>query len=149
MSSSTSFPIPSSRRGNLIVKHPYFTLAALDGAKDKHPRLEWRIDPKDGILCYTLYRMEEGAEDSICAMYHHIHWDLCLSIPYSEGVLLLPDLQPESQSSADFECMVVVSLLGMLAQLRMLGSSAGKEQKSGLVGRMVRHATSVLGHHRS
>jgi hypothetical protein len=79
--------------------------------------LEWQVHPaKDGLLRYTLVQKYRKLGSRICAIDHHMGWELSLSVEYSEGVLLLPELH----GNEDFEEFVVASLLGILVQLRML-----------------------------
>lgn len=143
MTIHTSYPIPDSIRGKEIIRHPHFKFSTQKEEEKNPMELEWRIDPRDGILRYTLVRLEEGTGEHVCAIYHHLHWELSLAVPYSEGVLLLP----ETQSSSDMEEIVIASLLGVLARLRMSSDPPREAQAEGWLGRMVRCATRV--HHTS
>jgi hypothetical protein len=138
----TSYPIPDSFSGKETIRHPHFTLSVLTEEEPNPIELEWRIDPRDGILRYTLVRVNaEDSGETLCAIYHHLHWELSLAVPYSEGVLLLPEVQ---SSDSGMEEIVVASLLGILARLRVSASPPGK----GWLGRMVRCSTGASRHQR-
>lgn len=137
----TTYPIPDSISGKEIVRHPHFSFSVQKEDEKNPMELEWRVNPRDGILRYTLIRVEAGSGETICAIYHHLHWELSLAVPYSEGVLLLP----ETQSSSEMEEIVIASLLGVLARLRMSSNLPREGQAAGWFGRMVRCATRV--HH--
>ncbi|KAH8660135.1 hypothetical protein BX600DRAFT_438358 [Xylariales sp. PMI_506] len=139
-----SFPIPNSTIANKIIKHPYFTLDVLDMSSGMPTNLEWRLDPKDGLLRYTLVQKGEEFGETVCAIYHHRHWELSLCLPYSEGVLLLP----QSQQSSEIEGIVVASLLGMLAHLRSLSASEANGHQRGRIERIKRLVTIRFSNHR-
>lgn len=73
---------------------------------------------------YTLVRcpapQQELRDSDIHAIYYHIGVGASLSLPYSEGILLLP----ASLSSAE-DSVVVASTLGMLWRLRELCGGNG------------------------
>jgi hypothetical protein len=81
-------------------------------------------------LRYTLVRnpvsQEKFSSPDIQAIYYHVRLDDSLSLPYSEGMLLLPI----SRSSVE-ESIVVASALGMLWRLRDLHRGKGKIGKVG------------------
>jgi hypothetical protein len=137
------FPIPNSARGNKTISHPYFTLTPSIPDTKVTTQFEWQIHPlRDGILRYTLVQNDENLGSSICAIYHHMGWDLSLSLGYSEGVLLLP----EAAKPIELEGIVVASLIGILKQLRMLTTDKKRARKPGQVGRIFRRAMTALGH---
>lgn len=139
---STYFPIPESIRGNKTIRHPYFTFETTKTDKEGPVKLEWQIRPaRDGALRYTLVEQNEPPGSPIYAIYHHMHWELSLSVPYSEGVLLLPELN----QNPEFEGIVLTSLLGVLAQLRMLSACKTVMEKPGRVDKIIRRATTIFG----
>lgn len=121
--------------GKKIIRHPHFNLAVSSKEEKHSEELVWRIDPRDGILRYTLVHLNKGSGETVCAIYHHLNWELSFPSTYSEGVLLLP----ETHSGTETEEIVVASLLGVLARLRM--SNNPPRKGNSWLGRMVRGAT--------
>lgn len=149
-----SFPIPDSVRGSKIIKHPCLAIKAVQekatatGESSSRPLysdLQWRMDPKDGILRYSLVRESRNPAivSSIHAIYHHVGCETSLSLPYSEGVLLLPEAPASSSPALPddlLEGIVVASLLALLAQLRTLNASEEGRLRPGRVWRMIKRS---------
>jgi hypothetical protein len=126
-----SYPIPPSVTKVGTVKHPYFHFRM--PVESKMAQFEWQVHPVEhGPLRYTLVRMpgEETTDESSAepeadmhAIYHHIGLGVSMSVPHSEGVLLLPPCtDPKS------EAMIVASVLGMLRWVRGLGGEKGNKE---------------------
>lgn len=109
---SISYPILPSPTSN--VPHqaplPYFRVAA------ESSTWEWQTHAHHhGRLRYTLVRLPAEAQsadarrEEVLAIYNHVGMAASVSLPYSEGVLLLP---PRAYPRT--ETMVVASLLAML-----------------------------------
>ncbi|KAB8201202.1 hypothetical protein BDV34DRAFT_237794 [Aspergillus parasiticus] len=124
---ATSYPIPSSETRDGIFKQPYFTFQVPSEDGEKKTTFEWQIHPlHTGRMRYTLVRVpsrHQGIADpdplDIVAIYHHIGVGASLSLPYSEGILLVPHGMNHKT-----ETMVVASALGMLWRLRELRGEA-------------------------
>ncbi|GFF53230.1 transcription factor kayak [Aspergillus udagawae] len=126
-----SYPIPPSVTKVGTVKHPYFHFRM--PFESKMAQFEWQVHPVEhGPLRYTLVRMpgEETTDESsaepeadVHAIYHHIGLGVSMSVPHSEGVLLLPPCtDPKS------EAIIVASVLGMLRRVRGLDGEKGKKE---------------------
>lgn len=139
-----TYPIPPSKTRDGEVKHPYFSFQVPGQAGTTE--FQWQIHPvENGSLRYTLVRIpQSGAADGqgsevqkveVEAIYYHIGVGASLSLPYSEGVLLL---RSPSFADAGAEALVVGSMLGMLWRLRELDEDGkGKKSRfSGLKGLM-------------
>ncbi|KAK8097011.1 hypothetical protein PG999_012955 [Apiospora kogelbergensis] len=123
----TFFPIPPSKRAGELIHHPYFRLDVPLVSKymnhtDSTRELEWQVHPiEDGPLRYTLVDKDKsedaGAGARTLAIYHDAGCSKTLWRGMSEGVILLPE---EEESADDLERIVVVSLLGVLWQIRTL-----------------------------
>lgn len=124
---SISYPIPPSSTRVGTFKHPYFAfrIPAPDAGSIA---VEWQIHPiQQGRMRYTLVRCPaQQQQDDILAVYYHIGVEASLSLPYSEGVLLVPGSQG---SAGDSGAIVVASALGMLWRLRELHGTDGKSGK--------------------
>ncbi|GIJ89334.1 hypothetical protein Asppvi_008272 [Aspergillus pseudoviridinutans] len=121
---SISYPVLPSPTSN--VPHqaplPYFRVAA------ESSTWEWQTHPHHhGRLRYTLVRLPaegqsaDARREEILAIYNHVGVAASVSLPYSEGVLLLPP-----REDPRMETMVVASLLAMLWRLRDLSGAEGK-----------------------
>jgi hypothetical protein len=136
---SISYPIEPLTWSKSVFVHPYFAFQSPD---DEGSYFEWQMHPvPHGRLRYTLVRVPRvkpsnssaqpgiPSDDNILAIYHHIGDGVSLPLPYSEGVLLLSDMNLTT------ELMVVASVFGMLEQLRRLsktGKGIDATKKSGL-----------------
>ncbi|KAK9421362.1 hypothetical protein SUNI508_05900 [Seiridium unicorne] len=141
MKMSTFYPIAESTRGKQTIKHPFFTMTTAKADNERPVKLEWQIDPvKDGMLRYTLVEQDEHSGTTVYAIYHHKGWAVSLSLPYSDGILLLP----ETNRDIHFEGIVVASLLVLLAQLRILSVHGRGDEKPGQAKSLIRRATSIL-----
>ncbi|KAE8315871.1 hypothetical protein BDV41DRAFT_529398 [Aspergillus transmontanensis] len=124
---ATSYPIPSLETRDGIFKQPYFTFQIPSEDGEKKTTFEWQVHPlHTGRMRYTLVRVpsrHHGIADpdplDIVAIYHHIGVGASLSLPYSEGILLVPHGMNHKT-----EAMVVGSALGMLWRLRKLRREA-------------------------
>lgn len=101
---------------------PWFTLTSTESIAS----YQWQIHPLEhGPLRYTLIELPSSGQDSsaiqpknqhrIRAIYHSIGVGTLMSQAFSEGVLLLPT---GKDVDADFEGVVVASLIGLLWKVR-------------------------------
>ncbi|KAJ5431777.1 hypothetical protein N7445_008275 [Penicillium cf. griseofulvum] len=136
ISLDVTYPITPSSTRTGTVKHPYFTFEVPD-ADDEPTTFQWQIHPSQhGRLRYTLVcnpgSQEESNSPDIQAIYYHVGGlDDSLSLPYSEGMLLLP----AGKSSVE-EGIVVTSVLAMLWRLRELHRGKGKVTQAGKTGKL-------------
>ncbi|RDA88962.1 hypothetical protein CP532_0665, partial [Ophiocordyceps camponoti-leonardi (nom. inval.)] len=83
---SISYPVPDTVSSAGTARHPYFALG--NGSLPSSPTLQWQILPiEDGPLRYTLVELTTPV--NIRAIYHHLGPGSSLSMPVSEGVLLV------------------------------------------------------------
>jgi hypothetical protein len=141
-----SFPIPDTVTRAGSAPNPYFSFSLPDG----ETTFQWQVHPvQHGPLRYTLAAIDpypamaqdagtqmQRNEENILAIYHHIGLATSLSMPYSEGVLLLPELRDNQDSS--LEAVYVASLLGLLWCVRRMPikkrkASQGKEKQRDLI----------------
>lgn len=138
---TVTYPIPASVTRDGTFLHPYFTFQ-LPHDSQRASTFTWEIHPSEqGRMRYTLVRrralhqqqgmriVEVGVEQDVQAVYYHVGYGASLSLPYSEGILLLPLGSSPARTS-----LVVASALGMLRRLRELQgvSEVGKESKKKL-----------------
>ncbi|KAF9893203.1 hypothetical protein FE257_011626 [Aspergillus nanangensis] len=126
-----SHEIPPSKTRVGTFEHPFFTFK-IPGDIDM-ATFQWQIHPVEhGRLRYTLVRKASGDNDipkeQVCAIYHHIGLGASLSLPHSEGVLLLPP-----RMSSETEAMVVASTLGFLWRLREMNGVKEKKRRLSFV----------------
>lgn len=121
---STTYPLPSLKTNVGALHFPYFRFS-LPGNTAVY---EWQIHPLDhGTLRYTLAELEdetssridaaEGQDVNIKAIYHHVGYHGSLFLQQSEGVLLLPELDRETDNGL-LESVIVSSLVGLLWRIR-------------------------------
>ncbi|KAF4201068.1 hypothetical protein CNMCM8927_002051 [Aspergillus lentulus] len=108
---------------------------------------EWQTHAHHhGRLRYTLVRLpvqDQSADacgDEVLAIYNHVGVGASVSLPYSEGVLLLPP-----RTDPRMEAMVVASLLTMLWRLRDLSGGAGGKRGAGVAETMKKRVDSLKG----
>lgn len=114
---STTYPLPSLKTNVGALHFPYFRFSLPRDAAI----YEWQIHPLDhGTLRYTLIDLSadptEVQDANIRAIYHHIGYHGSLFLPQSEGVLLLPELNEETDRL--LESVIVSSLVGLLWRIR-------------------------------
>lgn len=101
---------------------PWFTITSTESPTS----YQWQIHPVEhGPLQYTLIELPSPKHDAstvepenqhrIKAIYHNVGVGTSLVQPFSEGVLLLPT---GKDTGADFEAVVVTSLIGLLWKAR-------------------------------
>ncbi|RDA91450.1 hypothetical protein CP533_6274 [Ophiocordyceps camponoti-saundersi (nom. inval.)] len=104
MQVSVSFPVPDTVSSAGTARHPYFLLL-----RRSAPSLQWQMQPiEDGPLRYTLVELSSPVK--IRAIYHHVGRGSSLSMPFSEGVLLVSG--EGSEQARAMEVLVLASLLG-------------------------------------
>jgi hypothetical protein len=123
---SISYPVVPSQTGSASQQAPlpYFRVTVGSSI------WEWQTQQHHhGRLRYTLVRLPaqdqsaDAGREEILAIYNHVGMEASVTLPYSEGVLLLP-----SPANPRTETMVVASLLTMLWRLRDLSGEAGGKQ---------------------
>ena len=133
-----SYPIPPSHTKLGVLTHPFFTLQIPDVFG--FTTLEWRADPKQGPLRYSLYILppppevvsggsetpeQEAAQPILRAIYHHNGLGISLSQGHSEGVLLVPEHKESNSNHSEWEGVIIASVLGLLWRLRNMNGSQG------------------------
>ncbi|KAF4238185.1 hypothetical protein CNMCM8980_002159 [Aspergillus fumigatiaffinis] len=108
---------------------------------------EWQTHSHHhGRLRYTLVRLPaqdqsaDACREEVLAIYNHVGVDSSMSLPYSEGVLLLPP-----RADPRMEAMVVASLLTMLWRLRALSGGERGKRGAGVTESMKKRVDSLKG----
>ncbi|RYP18148.1 hypothetical protein DL765_004074 [Monosporascus sp. GIB2] len=112
--------------------YPTLTVRSADNGE-----IQWKVRPNDhGGVCYHLVGKGtgiayEGTDFQLKAIYHHAGANLCQPLDYSEGVLLLPEVQ-DSKNDATAIALVIV----LLWHVRKLDDQQEKTSLSKIISRL-------------